>query len=130
MARMAQRDSRTIAYVERRTAEGHSKREIIRCLKRHVAREVSRVIIDPTTPAPTATKIRSLHERNRLLQLQLGEISGIPNGAISRLERGELRRAIYNASSINPSRSSTGELDSHMSIWPNRIILLRSAGLR
>ena len=30
----------TRAYVERRTAEGLSKTEIIRCLKRYVAREV------------------------------------------------------------------------------------------
>lgn len=30
----------TRAYVERRTAEGRSKREIIRCLKRYVAREI------------------------------------------------------------------------------------------
>jgi hypothetical protein len=32
----------TRAYVERRTAEGLSKKEIIRCLKRYVAREVYR----------------------------------------------------------------------------------------
>ena len=30
----------TRAYVERRTAEGRSKREIIRCLKRFIAREI------------------------------------------------------------------------------------------
>ncbi len=30
----------TIAYVRRRTAEGKTKREIIRCLKRFVAREI------------------------------------------------------------------------------------------
>ena len=30
----------TIAYVARRTAEGKSKRDIIRCLKRYVIREV------------------------------------------------------------------------------------------
>jgi transposase len=30
----------TRTYVERRTAEGLSKREIIRCLKRYIAREV------------------------------------------------------------------------------------------
>ena len=30
----------TKAYVQRRTSEGKSKREIIRCLKRYVAREV------------------------------------------------------------------------------------------
>ena len=34
------KDPRTRLYVERRTAEGESKREIMRCLKRCVAREV------------------------------------------------------------------------------------------
>ena len=33
-------DAATRAYVERRTSEGKSKAEIIRCLKRYVAREV------------------------------------------------------------------------------------------
>jgi transposase len=33
-------DARTRSYVARRTAEGKSKREIIRCLKRYIAREV------------------------------------------------------------------------------------------
>ena len=46
----------TRAYVERRTAEGLSKTEIIRCLKRYVAREVyphlraSRRLTAPMTP--------------------------------------------------------------------------------
>ena len=40
----------TIAYVARRTAEGKSKREIIRCLKRYVIREVHHLVkIDPST---------------------------------------------------------------------------------
>jgi hypothetical protein len=33
-------DPATRAYVERRTKEGKSKTEIIRCLKRYVARQV------------------------------------------------------------------------------------------
>ncbi len=33
-------DPATQAYVERRTAEGKTKKEIIRCLKRYVAREI------------------------------------------------------------------------------------------
>jgi len=33
-------DERTRVYAERRTAEGLSKSEIIRCLKRYLAREV------------------------------------------------------------------------------------------
>jgi transposase len=44
LARM-RRDRRTQEYFARRTAEGKSKREIIRCLKRYVAREVYRVLI-------------------------------------------------------------------------------------
>jgi len=35
-------DQRTRRYVQRRTSEGKSKKEIIRCLKRYVAREVYR----------------------------------------------------------------------------------------
>jgi transposase len=38
-------DARTRAYAERRTAQGLSKKEIIRCLKRYVVREVYRAII-------------------------------------------------------------------------------------
>ncbi len=54
------RDDRTQEYVSRRTTEGKSKREIIRCLKRYVAREVYRVMIScgarfsPTGPREEA----------------------------------------------------------------------------
>jgi transposase len=40
-------DPRTRAYVERRTAQGLSKLEIIRCLKRYVAREIYNVLQRP-----------------------------------------------------------------------------------
>jgi transposase len=41
-------DERTREYVARRTAEGKSKREILRCLKRYVARgEVYRILVAP-----------------------------------------------------------------------------------
>lgn len=39
----------TIAYVERRTSEGLSKREIIRCLKRYLAREVYGLLPPPSS---------------------------------------------------------------------------------
>lgn len=39
-------DQRTQVYYERRVAEGKTRREIIRCLKRYVAREVYRLIQD------------------------------------------------------------------------------------
>ncbi len=45
MVRLSTGDPATKAYVERRTAEGKSLREIVRCLKRHVAREVYRHLV-------------------------------------------------------------------------------------
>jgi transposase len=45
-------DERTRAYLERRTAEGKTQREIIRCLKRYVAREIHRCISAMALPAP------------------------------------------------------------------------------
>ena len=45
---------RTQAYMCRRTAEGMSKRDIIRCLKRYVAREVYSAIQKPAQILDTA----------------------------------------------------------------------------
>ena len=42
-------DQRTRAYVARRTQEGLSKREVMRCLKRYVAREIYRVLTAPSS---------------------------------------------------------------------------------
>lgn len=42
-------DPRTRAYVQRRTQEGMTKKEIIRCLKRYVTREVYSILTSPTT---------------------------------------------------------------------------------
>jgi transposase len=56
LARM-RRDRRTQEYVARRTQEGKSKREIIRCLKRYVAREVYRVLIScDALSSPTGSR--------------------------------------------------------------------------
>jgi len=44
----------TRAYVERRTAQGLSKPEIIRCLKRYVAREIYAILHDAITPTVAA----------------------------------------------------------------------------
>jgi hypothetical protein len=40
MVRIRSNHAPTITYIERRTADGLSKREAIRCLKRYVAREI------------------------------------------------------------------------------------------
>ncbi|WP_143591783.1 IS110 family transposase [Thermoactinospora rubra] len=49
------RDQRTRDYAQRRTAEGKSKKEIIRCLKRYVAREVFPIIREALSPAQTSS---------------------------------------------------------------------------
>ena len=50
---------RTRAYAERRTAEGKTKTEIIRCLKRYIAREIYHALLadllsQPATPRSLA----------------------------------------------------------------------------
>jgi transposase len=46
-------DPRTRAYVARRTREGKTTPEIIRCLKRHLAREIYRAL---TVAAPVSAQ--------------------------------------------------------------------------
>jgi transposase len=49
MTRLAH-DPRTKAYAARRTAEGKTKKEIIRCLKRYIAREIYKALCRPQRP--------------------------------------------------------------------------------
>ena len=53
LGRMSWDERSTREYVAKRTAEGKSKREILRCLKRYLAREVYRVFVvaGPLTPS-------------------------------------------------------------------------------
>jgi len=50
MTRLAH-DPRTKAYAARRTAEGKTKKEIIRCLKRYIAREIYKALCRPQQPS-------------------------------------------------------------------------------
>ena len=63
MTRLAH-DPRTKAYAARRTAEGKTKKEIIRCLKRYIAREIYNALCRPSgqgmPPAPQTNKIFQL----------------------------------------------------------------------
>ena len=51
MVRMA-RDPRTREYVTRRTTQGLTKKEIIRCLKRYIAREIYRALLHVAPGSP------------------------------------------------------------------------------
>ncbi len=50
-------DPRTKAYITKKTAEGKTMLEAIRCLKRHIANDVYRVITNPPT-VPDITNLR------------------------------------------------------------------------
>ena len=58
MVRLRSRHAPTLAYLERRVTEGHSKRDAIRRLKRFVAREVYLDIRAITTPHQHDTPLK------------------------------------------------------------------------
>lgn len=81
---------RTKNYVAKRTAEGKSKREIMRCLKRYAAREIYRQITNPQA-APDNSDLRQ--RRTALgctITTAARELGHWPS-IISRLERGLIR---------------------------------------
>ncbi|UZX05047.1 IS110 family transposase [Arthrobacter sp. CDRTa11] len=83
-------DSRTKTYVTRRRAEGKSTKEIMRCLKRYIAREIYEQLLHPH-PAPDAGALRALRKsKNITLQTAAGDLRVWPT-ALSRLERGLTR---------------------------------------
>jgi transposase len=84
-------DERTIAYVARRTAEGLSIREITRCLKRYIARDVHRAIARPLPLAPRGTALRNLRTQAGLPLRVVAEHFGITAQRLSRIERGLTR---------------------------------------
>jgi hypothetical protein len=50
---------RTQAYAQRRTADGKTKTEIIRCLKRYIARELYHALVADLLPGPPDALARS-----------------------------------------------------------------------
>jgi transposase len=79
-------DPATRAYVARRIAEGKSRKEIMRCLKRFVAREVYQALTNPPKDLPTGPELRQL-----------------------RLEAGHSLTTVSNAIGTSPIRLSTSE---------------------
>jgi transposase len=49
----ARHDPATRAYLDRKTAEGKTRKQAIRCLKRHLARRFHRLLTEPTTKPDT-----------------------------------------------------------------------------
>lgn len=84
------KDPATRAYAARRTAEGKTKKEILRCLKRAIAREVFHLIVNPQPIEPTAD-LRPLRQRLGLTLTDVAIALGSGINTISALERGTVR---------------------------------------
>jgi transposase len=89
-------DTRTKTYVARRRGEGKSTKEIMRCLKRYIAREIYNQILHPQpAPAPDAGALRALRKtKNITLQAAADNLHVWPP-ALSRLERGHTRDDLF-----------------------------------
>ena len=79
-------DPATQHYMERRTAEGKTQREIVRCLKRHVAREVFRLLVEPAA-VPAGCDLRTKRETAGATLSTVAGALLTSIASISRLER-------------------------------------------
>lgn len=81
-------DPATRAYVARRTAEGKTRKEVMRCLKRFVAREVFAAITNPPTDLPTGHELRQLRLQAGLSLTSVCSALVTSPINLSRIERG------------------------------------------
>ena len=86
-------DEGTKRYVARRTSEGKSRREAIRCLKRYIAREVYRVLMDPNPDgaAPEGPELAKMRKAMRVTQRQAAAELGLSAATLGHLEHGRRR---------------------------------------
>jgi len=80
-------DAATKEYVTRRQGEGKNRKEIIRCLKRHIAREIYRLITNPP-PTPNCAQLRTRRQNAGVTITEAARALGINPARISALERG------------------------------------------
>ena len=82
-------DPVTRTYAAKRTAEGKTNKDILRCLKRAIAREVFHLITNPP-PAEGSTDLRLTREHLGLSMAQVAAALDCSIAKISRLERGHI----------------------------------------
>lgn len=80
-------DERTKAYAHRRTAQGKSRKEIIRCLKRYIAREIHQLLTAPP-PLPHGTHLRQLRQNANITITDAAQAINTRTNRLSELERG------------------------------------------
>ncbi len=80
-------DDATKSYVKRRTEQGRSDREIVRCLKRYVAREVFHLLVDPMS-VPNGSDLRAYRLQLGLKLVEVAEALRTSLTKVSNVERG------------------------------------------
>ena len=80
-------DAATQEYVAKREAEGKNRKEIIRCLKRHIAREIYRLLTNPH-PTPNCARLRSRRLQAGITITQAAQALRTHPARISALETG------------------------------------------
>lgn len=80
-------DTRTKTYAAKLRAAGKSKKDVLRCLKRAIAREAWHLLVHPA-PAPRIDDLRPLRHLQGLTLTQAAEHLGTVPARISELERG------------------------------------------
>jgi transposase len=81
-------DARTRDYVQRRTAEGKTKKEIMRCLKRYIARQAYRTITQPPRDLPpSGAVLRELRKQRGLSLHAVADLIDTTATRLSQLER-------------------------------------------
>ena len=87
VVRMSHHHQPTTDYVTRRTTEGKSKKAILRCLKRAIAREIHHHLVNPK-PAVRTDDLRARRQAIHQPMRVVAEAINAPVMAVSRLERG------------------------------------------
>ncbi|SPD85340.1 IS110 family RNA-guided transposase [Micropruina glycogenica] len=80
-------DTRTKTYAAKLRAAGKSKKDVLRCLKRAIAREAWHLLVHPT-PAPRTDDLRTLRHQRELTLTQVAQHLSTAPTRISELERG------------------------------------------
>jgi len=77
-----------MAYFERHRAAQLTDRDIMRCLKRHIANEVYAVLLNPATDHPVGRELRAGRQAIGIPISVLAASLGIPYQRLRRLEIG------------------------------------------
>ena len=81
-------DQPTQEYVRKRQSDGKTRREIIRCLKRHIAREIYHLLTNPP-PTPSGADLRCLRQNAHITLTQASAALQVHPTLLSKLERGQ-----------------------------------------